>query len=289
MTSSPSDRILGLSPKALRVVLPLFAVALIVVVVGTIVNRGGDTDDESGTGPVVGGDLHAVGQLGDRLFVGGHAGAGYRASTGGWMQIETLDDKDVMGWASSGGDLLAGGHAGLYRSRDDGLTFAAVPDLAVSDVHALGAAGERVYLGTPEAGVLVSDDGGASFSLVSSAGRDFMGTIWVDPANPDVAIAPSMRSGVVKTTDGGETWTAMGSSSGSMAVAVDGSGQDLVAIGMDGAETSDDDGSTWSALEVPDGTSAAAYTSEGDLVVAALSGERAEVFTAVSGTWDPLG
>jgi len=92
----------------------------------------------------------------------------------------------------------------------------------------------------------------------------------------------------VKTTDGGATWKPLGSAYGSMAVAVDSSGRQIVAIGMDGAEQSTDGGSSWTQLEVPDGTSAAAYTSQDDLVAALLTGDRAEVYQSVAGKWDPL-
>lgn len=286
MTAAADTRILGLSPKAQRVVIPVVVLAVVVVVVGYL--TGPRTQGGSASGPTVGGDLHAVGQLGDRLFVGGHGGAGFRVPAGGWTQIDSLRDKDVMGWASSGATILAGGHAGLYISHDNGSTFARSPDLAVSDVHALGASGERVYLGSPEAGVLVSDDAGKSFARISEAGQDFMGTIWVDPTDPDVAIAPSMQAGAVKTTDGGATWNALGSSSGSMAIAVDGRGQQIVALGMDGAERSTDGGNSWAQLAVPDGTSAAAYTAHNDLVAAVLDGDRAVVYRSVAGKWDPL-
>lgn len=284
MPTEPRDRVLGLSAKARRLVLPLMALTIVVIIVGTLATRG----NAAGDGPRVGGDLHAVSELNDQLFAGGHTGAGHRTIGGGWMQIVTLDDKDVMGWAQAGESLLAGGHGGLYRSLDNGSTFTFVDNLPVADVHALGAVGERVYIGSPELGVVMSDDAGATFTPISDAHRDFMGTIWVDPTNPDVAVAPSMQAGVVKTTDGGATWTGLGSSSGSMAVAVDASGRRMVAIGMEGAESSDDGGGTWEPLELPKGTAAATYTSDGELVVAVLSGERAQLYTSVNGQWDLL-
>ena len=284
MPAQPRDRVLGLSAKARRLVLPLMAFTIVLIVVGTLVTRG----RAAGDGPRVGGDLHAVGELNDQLFAGGHNGAGRTTISGGWTQIVTLDDKDVMGWAQTGEALLAGGHGGLYRSLDDGSTFAVVDNLPVSDVHALGAVGERVYIGSPELGVVVSDDAGTTFAPVSDSGRDFMGTIWVDPTNLEVAIASSTQAGVVKTTDGGATWTGLGSSSGSMAVTVDTSGRRMVAIGMEGAESSDDGGDSWEPLEVPEGTTAATYTSAGELVVAVLSGERAQLYTSVNGQWDLL-
>lgn len=284
MPIQPRDRVLGLSAKARRLVYPLLAVTVVVIVVGTLATRGSAERD----GPRVGGDLHAVGEVGDRLFAGGHNGAAYRATSGAWTQINALDDKDVMAWAQAGVSLLAGGHGGLYRSLDNGSTFDVVQDLPVSDVHAVGAVGDRVYVASPELGVVVSDDGGKTFESASAAGLDFMGTIWVDPSDPDVAIAPSMQSGVVKTTDGGATWASLGTSSGSMAAAVDASGQRIVTIGMDGSESSNDSGATWKPLEVPAGTSAATYTSDGELVVAVLSGERAQLYTSMNGNWDLL-
>ena len=47
-------------------------------------------------------------------------------------------------------------------------------------------------------------------------------------------------------------------------------------------------GATWTPLEVPAGASAATYTSGGELVVAVLSGERAQLYTSVNGEWDLL-
>lgn len=285
--SKPADkRILGLSPRARRFVIPFLAIAAMIIAISYVSSR--KSEGSSGTGPVVGGDLHAVGELGSRLFVGGHGGAGYHASAGGWRQIDSLDDTDVMGWASTGAKVLAGGHTGLYASTDDGSSFDQVDGLPVSDVHALGASGDIVYLASPEAGTLVSTDGGTTFEPRSAAGQDLMGTIWVDPTNPDLAIAPSMQEGAVQTTDGGATWTPLGSATGSMAVAVDKTGSRLLAIGMDGAQLSTDGGASWTALDVPDRTSAASYTATGDLVVAALAGDRAKVYQQDGTKWDPL-
>lgn len=286
MADATHDRSLGLSPRARKLVLFFVALAVVVIIAGSIASGRDASSDASG--PTVGGDLHAVEQLGDRLFVGGHGGAGFRAAAGSWTQIDTLDSKDVMGWAVSGQTILAGGHAGLDSSTDEGLTFSQVSGLPISDVHALGASGQRVYIASPEAGILVSNDGGKTFEQVSGVGRDFMGTIWIDPADPDTAIAPSMQAGAVKSTDGGVTWAALGTTGGSMSVAVDPTGMKVVVIGMSGAEQSSDGGGSWSPLVVPDGTSAAAYTSRDGLVTAVLSGERAEVYRSVAGKWDPL-
>lgn len=284
---SPADkRILGLSPRARRFVVPFLIFAALVIVITYFATKGARASNSSG--PVVGGDLHALGELEGRMFVGGHGGAGYRASEGGWTQIESLDDKDVMGWATTASRVFAGGHEGLYASTDGGETFDQVAGVPVSDVHALGASGGTVYLASPESGVLVSADGGRSFEARSQAGQMFMGNIWVDPSDPNTAIAPSMRDGAVETTDGGATWTQLGSAMGSMAVAVDRTGTHLCALGMNGADVSADGGATWTSVDVPDGTSAAAYTTDGRLIVAALDGDRAELYEQAGGTWTPL-
>lgn len=236
----------------------------------------------------MGSDLHAVGELGNRVFLGGHAGAAHRGPEGGWTQIASLHDKDVMGWAATGPRVLAGGHEGLFASTDGGGSFERVGEVPVSDVHALGAAGDTVYVASPESGVLVSSDGGRTFEPRSETGAAFMGTIWVDPTDPNTAIAPSMQDGPVKTTDGGRTWARLGSAMGSMAVAVGQGGHVLLSLGMNGAETSSDGGASWGSTTVPDGTSAAAYTTDGDLLVAVLIGDRAKVYEQAGGGWIPL-
>ncbi|WP_460834441.1 WD40/YVTN/BNR-like repeat-containing protein [Nocardioides hungaricus] len=266
--------------------IPFFAIATVIIAISFVSGRKADGEPE--TGPVVGGDLHALGSLDARTFVGGHAGAGSRTDAGGWTQIESLADKDVMGWAASGTVILAGGHAGLYASDDDGSTFDQVDGLPVSDVHALGASSDRVYLASPESGTLVSTDGGTTFEERSTVGKDFMGTIWVDPTNPDVAMAPSMRDGAVKTSDGGATWTPLGSTPGATAVAVDRAGSRVVALSMDGAQVSTDGGASWTAVDVPENSATAAYTPDGNLVVAVLNGDRAAVFQQTGSRWERL-
>lgn len=91
MSSPNNNRVLGLSPRARRVVIPFFVIVIVIIAIGFISGR--KTDGEPETGPVVGGDLHALGSLDARTFVGGPAGAGSRTDAGGWTQIESLADK----------------------------------------------------------------------------------------------------------------------------------------------------------------------------------------------------
>lgn len=230
--------------------------------------------------PVVGGDLHAAAVVDGRRFVSGHEGAGYSDQNGSWQPIPTLEDKDAMGWASGAGQILVGGHGGLYASTDDGATFAAVDtNLPVSDVHALGAAGDTVYLASPQGGLFVSADGGQTFDHRSDVGGSFMGSMVVDPDDPDHVLAPDMTNGVVETTDGGVSWRSLGGPAGTMSVSWDPRDQSRIfAIGMDAAALSDDGGQTWQVVNVPAMTMAGTVDEQGRLIAAALAGDRAELY-----------
>lgn len=277
------------------------ATALVVVVGGAFVATrdqtpsGGDGGDLA-AGPVVGGDLHTVTSLGDILYVGGHAAVAASRDEGRrWKQVPSLAGADAMGWAVTGDAVLVGGHPGLFRSTDDGATFARVTGAGtVPDVHALGGAGGTVYLASPQAGVLVSTDGGKSWEVRSSeAGRSFMGTILVDPDDPARLVAPDMASGLTTSTDGGRTWTALGGPMGAMAATWKPTDTDLIiAVGMNGGARSADGGATWRDVALPRGTSAVSYDPSGDTVYAGvLERERARTYRSTDdgATWTPTG
>jgi len=161
---------------------------------------------------------------------------------------------------------------------------------AVDDVHALGAAGGTVYLGSPNAGLLTSTDGGISWQVRNTqAGRSFMGTILVDPSNPARLVAPDMASGISTSSDGGRTWKPLGGPAGAMAAAWNPTDtRQLIAVGMnDGARTSDG-GATWQPVHLPAGVSAVSYDPTGTTVYAgALDGQRARLYRSSDGgtTW----
>jgi len=263
--------------------LALAAAALVVVVVVVVLaNQGGGA---AASGAYVGGDLHTLTVAGDRLYVGGHDGVA--ASTDGgrqWRPVSSLRGADAMGWAQTTEALLVGGHQGLYRSGDTGASFALESGSGqVADVHALGAAGDTVYLASPRAGLLASSDGGRSWQTRNTdAGRGFMGTILVDPADPAHLIAPDMQSGLVASADGGRSWTQLGGPGGTMAAAWDPTdNRRLVVVGMAGASSSSDGGQTWTSLSAPRGTSAVAYSADGrTLYAATLDGDTARVYAS---------
>ena len=256
----------------------------------------GDGDDAGSTAaPVVGGDLHTLTSIDDALYVGGHAAVAVSRDGGrAWQQVPSLEDADAMGWAQTSDALLVGGHPGLFRSTDGGASFTQVTgDGAVEDAHALGAAGDTVYVGSPQAGLMVSENGGDSWETRNAeAGRSFMGTILVDPADPRRLLAPDMSNGLLASSDGGRSWTPLGGPEGTMAAAWDPTDPArIVVVGMSESAISADGGQTWEPLEMPAGTSAATFSADGTTIyTAALDGETAVTSASTDGgrTWNRL-
>ena len=272
------------------------ALAVAVVAAGGILwvtrDGSGGASARSATEPFVGGDLHTVSVVGDRLFVGGHAAAAVSSNGGStWKDVPSLSGADPMGWASTSDAVLVGGHPGLFRSADGGATFTKVTGAgAVSDAHAIGATGDTVYVASPEAGLLASSDGGKSWKTVDAeAGRSFMGTILVDPKDPQRLIAPDMSSGLQTSSDGGKTWKSLGGPMGAMAAAWNPKDiNQIVAVGMGGSELSTDGGKTWKQADLPKGTSAVGYDATGSTLYAgALDGQNARTYRSTDGgtTW----
>ena len=233
----------------------------------------------------VGGDLHALNAFGNRLYVSGHEGAGVSMDGGAsWQAIATLKNTDVMGWSKTSSGVLAGGHPGLFRSTDDGATFAKITFYGeVSDVHSIGASGDTVYLASPQIGFLASTDGGVNWLLSNAqVGQSFMGSMLIDPANPKRVIAPDMQAGLVSSNDGGLTWRALGAAMGAMSVTWNPlNTKEIAAIGMDGGVISNDAGATWKQLSLPQGSSAVTYSGDGQkLYVAVLVGVNAQIFVS---------
>ena len=271
------------------------ALAAAALVIALVVRNGDDTPAASAEEPVVGGDLHTVFAVDDALYVGGHARAAVSDDNGkSWQDISDLEGADAMGWAASGDTLLAGGHPGLYRSTDGGATFEQLSESsAVPDVHALGGAGDVVYLASTQVGVMASTDGGTTWQVRNAdAGRSFMGTILVDPEDTDRLIAPDMSGALATSKDGGRTWTSLGGPEGAMAAAWNpGNTEEIIAAGMQGAERSTDGGDTWTPVELPSGTTTISYAPDGNTIYAGvLSGEQAIVYRSTDdGTnWTPL-
>lgn len=271
----------------------VLAVAVAVAVgISLLLTRSG-RESAAGDRPFVGGDLHSLvaDARSGRLYVGGHEGVAVSRDEGAtWSQIDSLDDADAMGWGLTGGRIFVGGHPGLSVS-SDGTNFQQANDgLPATDLHALGAGEDIIFAASPAAGVFASTDGGASWQMRSTqAGQSFMGSILVDPNNPEHLIAPDMQAGAASSTDGGETWSALG---GPPAMWVSWDPKDtshIIVSGMSGTEETTDGGETWASLQTPAGASAVELDARNPktMYAAGLEGSNAQIWKSTDGgkTW----
>jgi photosystem II stability/assembly factor-like uncharacterized protein len=230
-------------------------------VVAAIVLTRADTGPSSPGRPFVGGDLHSLvmAPTTSRLYVGGHEGVAVSTDGGrSWRQIESLDGADAMGWAFTDEGALVGGHPGLFVSDDGGRTFRQDNEsLPATDIHALGSGAGVIYAASPQLGVFASLDGGASWEVrTDQVGQAFMGSILVDPRDPDHLVAPDMQAGAVESSDGGRSWSVLGGVPGAMWVSWDPADTDrIVVAGMGQAALTQDGGRTWAQMAVPERTS----------------------------------
>jgi photosystem II stability/assembly factor-like uncharacterized protein len=241
----------------------LAGLAVVGVAAALILALRSDDGSSSPERPFVGGDLHSLAiapTAAERLYVGGHEGVAVSADDGRtWRQVESLAGADAMGWAFTEDRVLVGGHPGLFISDDGGRTFRQENEgLPATDIHALGAGPGVIYAASPQLGVFASTDGGSSWEVrTGRVGHGFMGTILVDPENPDRLVAPDMEAGAVESVDGGRSWRALGGVGGAMWVSWNLRDTDhIVVSGMGQAALTRDGGRSWEPLSVPAGVSA---------------------------------
>ena len=233
-----------------------------------------EPDDGSVASKVfVGGDLHTLSINGSEMIISGHESAAISGDFGkSWSAVRALDGADIMAWTTSSSTTFAGGHNGLYISALGKNEFKRVNFYAdLSDVHALGASGEFVYLASPEFGLLASLDGGKTWAARNTRiGQSFMGTMLVDPSDPLKVLAPDMQLGLLATSDGGKTWGSLGGPLGTMAIAWNPSNiAEITVLGMSGAAITKDNGATWNDISLPNGAAAITYSLDGHTLFAA--------------------
>ncbi len=185
------------------------------------------------------------------LLIGTHAGFFTPGADGSFARIG--DAADYMGLALlPTGSLLSSGHPapdsgepnplGLRQSRDDGTTWTTVTQIPRDDYHVIETGGGRIYA-VGSSGAIYA--GGAPTTMVAIGDAP--------PGLIDLAVEPgrgssllaSTESGLLRSRDGGRTWTPVGDGVGLLSwvrsdavFLVDAAG----AVSM-----SADDGASWSA------------------------------------------
>jgi photosystem II stability/assembly factor-like uncharacterized protein len=156
---------------------------------------------------------------------GKHPGIFRRVNNGAWEQLtrglpEPTKVQAITIHPTEHDVIYIGTHDGPYRSCDGGDSWQrlALPEAGLQAWSILvhPADPRRIYAGTSPVGVFRSDDGGDTFRRLPKAvvpERVKMGfacrvmRLAVDPARPETVWAGLEVGGVMKSDDGGETWT----------------------------------------------------------------------------------
>jgi hypothetical protein len=136
---------------------------------------------------------------------------------------QTLESRGVRELARCGGLVFAGTGAGAFASDDDGTSWRSAAGLETLEVWQIRQAPDgTLYAGTQPAGLFRSDDNGATFRPLAAFAQAPGAADWcipVDPPLPGRARALVIDSsnpkrlwvgvevgGILRSTDGGETW-----------------------------------------------------------------------------------
>lgn len=144
--------------------------------------------------------------------VQGVSAANQKSSSG---KPPSFEHVHALAMDSAGQTLFLGAHTGLFRSDDRGRTWKKISistkhaHLDVMDIAADPREPKTIYIGTHEAGVLKSTDGGKTWSAASSGigGPDVHG-LAIDPNMPFKlhAAVRDKGEGIYRTTDQGKKW-----------------------------------------------------------------------------------
>jgi photosystem II stability/assembly factor-like uncharacterized protein len=150
-----------------------------------------------------------------------------------------------------------GAVAGFYRSIDEGRSFAHTFQERLGSVATDPSNANTIYVGSWDDGngLFKSTDGGLTFTslpLITSQAGDF-GSVAIDPTNPQTVYAGRRQGGVLRSDDGGATWSFVSGLPGGevLGVAIDPRRAARVFAWIQGAGLfrSDDRGGTWRAAD----------------------------------------
>jgi hypothetical protein len=214
------------------------------------------------------------------LYVATHTGLFHLDSKGSARRVGG-HYHDLMGFTVAGpGDFLASGHPdlqtptlrapgkppllGLVRSSDGGASWQPLSLLGEADFHSLQVTHGLVYGYDSTGGRFMVSPDRKTFETRSTIELiDFA----VSPQDPDLIVA-SARNGLVRSSDGGRTWTPV---SDAGYVVLDWAGTGLFGLAADGtAAVSQDAGTSWQSRGNIGGEPEALLARE-DLLVAAAT------------------
>ena len=175
-----------------------------------------------------------------------------------------LQNVDAMNWLGSpdGQQQVVAGHYGVRTSNDDGRTWqdqtAALPK---ADVHAAGmdpSAPSHLWAYVVGVGVAASTDSGQSWGIVGGQDLSLMGPMIVTAGGKQM-LAADIQAGIVRSVDGGHTWSPIGREVQAFWMTADPADSNhLLAVGRLLFE-SKDGGSSWAPLApLPEGARAVA-------------------------------
>ncbi len=173
-----------------------------------------------------------------------------------WMLAGNPGGEQVDAFAVIGNDLFAAGHisgaGAVFRSQDNGVTWANTNLPSTSTVWSLFASGTNLLAGTDNGGIYLSMDNGASWSA-TDAGIPGNSSIRTITAIGNSVFVGTYGQGVYRSNDNGTSWNWAGSGIPSLNAAPDTCvinvlmpmGSTLFAGIQGGVYRSTDNGTTW--------------------------------------------
>jgi len=152
------------------------------------------------------------------LFGWDSGGRGFFSSRNGgttWGRLSSsgLTDPGIIALAApkQAGVVFAGTATGLFRSSDDGSTWALMQSLKEPVIAlACDPADPKHLLAFTQTGMVVSRDGGSSWQAASQgiSNGSYIGAIAISPVDPSIAYAAAATT-LYETKDGGQHWTVL--------------------------------------------------------------------------------
>jgi len=194
-----------------------------------------------------------------RLYVGAFNGGGLNVSTdgGGTWTSRRVGSAVSYVWSTAvdrrSGAVFAGTVGeGLWRSTDGAQTFSRLGAATLTDTRTIAADGDRILAGG-RLGLHRSTDGGATWTQTLTV---YVSNLTVDPSDASLIYAATQTGGVLRSRDGGLTFTATNSGLTSLrmsrgnGVVVDPRSSNTLYVGTEGAGVfkSTDGGGSWRAV-----------------------------------------